>query len=145
MIVIYKYGVPTRKFGFFTQQQLEILKLRNQGLTQKEIAERIGTTRENVSAIEKRIKRNIEKIKESLEILKNFGFLLEIKIEPGTHIIEVPKIIYKEADKLKVKVKGSFIQIYEDVRFKAKNKIKGSQVAKEIRILILPNGDYIIE
>lgn len=137
--------MSNKKFGLFTDQQLEVLKLRSQGLTQKEIAERLNTTRENISMIEKRIKRNIEKIKESLEILKNLGILVEIKIEPGTHIIEAPKIIYKEADKFKVKIKGSFIQVYEDIRFKAKNKIKDAQVIKEIRILILPNGDYIIE
>ncbi|MGB9728896.1 MAG: Tfx family DNA-binding protein [Thermoprotei archaeon] len=135
----------TPKFGLFTVQQLEVLKLRSQGFTQKEIAEKLGTTRENVSIIERRVKRNIERIKESLEILKGLGILVEVNIKPGTHIIEIPKIVYREADRFKVKIKGSFIQMYEDVRFRAKNKIKDTQVIKEIRILVLPNGDYIIE
>ncbi|MGM0590756.1 MAG: sigma factor-like helix-turn-helix DNA-binding protein, partial [Halobacteriota archaeon] len=44
-----------------TERQVEVLELREQGYTQREVADRLGTTDSNVSAIERAAEQNVEK------------------------------------------------------------------------------------
>jgi transcriptional regulator with XRE-family HTH domain len=52
--------------SFLTKRQLAVLRLRQAGLTQEEIARRIKTTRANISLIEKRARENVERSKETI-------------------------------------------------------------------------------
>jgi len=133
------------RFGLLTERQLEILKLRGQGLTQEEIAKRLGTTRENVTIIERRALQNIKKARETLMALRNYGVAVNIIIPVGTHMVDIPRIIINKADEVNIKVKASFIKILEDLRFQAKNKIRKVKVIKPIYVQLMPNGEIIFE
>ncbi len=54
------------KSGSLTKIQLEVLRLRMTGLTQEEVATRLETTRQNISLVERRAKRNLEKAEETI-------------------------------------------------------------------------------
>ncbi|MEM2286080.1 MAG: Tfx family DNA-binding protein, partial [Ignisphaera sp.] len=60
-----------RKYGLLTEKQYEVLKLRAEGKTQKEVAEIMGTTRENLSVIEKNALRKIRLAEETLKVYKD--------------------------------------------------------------------------
>jgi Tfx family DNA-binding protein len=134
-----------KKVGLLTERQIEVLKLRAQGLTQEEVAKRLNTTRENVSILEKRAYHNIKLARETLAALKSFGVAVSVVIKPGTHLVDVPRIILNKADEANIKVKANFTRIYDEIRFRAGDKVKRTRVIRPITVKILPNGDFTVE
>jgi Tfx family DNA-binding protein len=137
--------MAAKKVGLLTERQIEVLKLRAQGLTQEEVAKRLNTTRENVSILEKRAYQNIKLARETLAALKSFGVAVSVVIKPGTHLVDVPRIILNKADEANIKVKANFTRIYDEIRFKAGDKVKRTRVIRPITVKILPNGDFTVE
>jgi Tfx family DNA-binding protein len=56
------------KGGLFNQKQWKILELRARGSTQLETAKKLGTSRSNVSMIERRAKKKLDKARETIQI-----------------------------------------------------------------------------
>ncbi len=132
-----------KKYGLLTEKQYIVLKLRLKGYTQKEIAELLGTSRENIAILEKRAR---EKIKLAFETVKTYYELTsigEVVVEPGTHLVDIPRMVMRRADELGVKLRANFTRIYDELRYKA--GVKSKYVDRRIRILILRDGDiYVI-
>jgi Tfx family DNA-binding protein len=60
-----------RRYGFLSELQFKVLQLRiEKGLSQAEVARTLGTTRENVTIIEKRAERNIRLAEETIQAYK---------------------------------------------------------------------------
>lgn len=131
--------------SFLSERQIEVLKLRRQGLIQRQVADRLKTTRENVSILESRAHRNIERAIATLEILEEQGISTHITIMPKKHILEVPKIILREADKATIKINSSLIEILELVKLRARSKIVNKHIVKPISVTILPDGKLTVE
>jgi len=112
-----------RKYGLLTEEQYKVLQLRIKGYTQREIAEILGTSRENVAIIEKRAMRNIRLAEETLNAYRSLLAVAKVTIKPGTHLVEVPKLVIEAADNAKVKLKANFTRIYDEIRFKAGKNI----------------------
>ena len=138
--------MPKQKsFGLLTEKQLEVLALRKKGLSYKEIAKRLKTTRENIYILEKRGLRNIEIARETIEIAKHQGILCEIQLKEGTRLIEIPKIIVDEADKRNVKLKANFTRIYDEIRYKVPRAIERTKLVKPVVVYITLDGDFWVE
>jgi len=60
-------GVKDRRAGLLTEEQLLVLGLRLEGMKQDEIARKLGTSRQNVSLIERRARDNIAKAASTLK------------------------------------------------------------------------------
>ncbi len=131
--------------GFLTERQLEVLKLRAEGLSQEEVARRIGTSRANVAILEARARSNISKARATLAALKTFGITFQAVIKPGTHMVDIPRTVLDRADEANIKVKGNFLGIIEQIRFKARGKLRRGRVVKPIVVTILPDGDFLVE
>jgi len=56
------------KGGLLKQKQWKILELRAKGFTQLETAKKLGTSRANVSMIEYRAKKKLERARETIQI-----------------------------------------------------------------------------
>lgn len=131
-----------RKYGLLSELQYKVLQLRiERGLTQKEVAKILGTTRENVAIIEKRAKRNIKLAEETLRAYKMLLCAKKVTIEPGTHLVDVPSIIVRASDSAGVKLRASFTKIYDEIRFRARDCISGTKVVKPFTVAIYRNGD----
>ena len=117
----------------------------NKELTQEAISLKLKTTRENISIIEKRANRNIKLAQDTLSALKTFGVLFSIFIKPGTNLVDIPRIIFDKSNESNIKVKANFTQIFEEIRFKAYEKVRRFKVIKPITIKILPDGDFTVE
>ncbi len=133
-----------RKYGLLTEKQYKVLKLRTEGKTQKEIAEIMGTTRENISIIEKNALRKIKLAEETLKTYKDLTKAGEITIEPGTHLVTIPQKLIQLADEKKIKLKGNFTTIYDHIRINAPENIEGTKIIKPIKITIYKDGTYQI-
>ena len=131
--------------GLLTERQIEVLKLRAQGYTQKRVAQQIGTSRENVVLLESRAKMNIERARATLDNLKYQGLAVSVEIPKGTHLVDIPRMILNRANRAKIKLGANFTRIYEDMRFKARNHVSGTRVSRPIVVTVYPDGDYSIE
>jgi len=134
-----------KSLSLLTDRQIQVLRLRNRGLTQQEAAKQLKTTRENVSILESRARRNITRARTTIEILEDLGVAVRVVIKPETPVMEMSKIIIKRADDAKLKIKIDCIDLLERIKMKARNKIKAKKVVEAISVIILPYGDLIVE
>ncbi len=131
--------------GSLTKIQLEVLKLRIAGLTQEEVAGRLGTTRQNVSLVERRARRNVEKAEETIAAYKRLNIAASITLKPTTHLVDVPRMLVDAADAAGVRISGDFSQVYRDLRRCAGDRIKGPRVAEAVEVHILRDGEIFVE
>jgi Tfx family DNA-binding protein len=131
--------------NLLTDRQIQVLKLRSRGITQERVARTLKTTRENVSILESRARRNIKKAKATIEILEDLGMATRITIKPETPVLEISKIILKKADDANVRLQLDCIDLLEKIKIKAKNKIKAKKVVQPISVVLLPYGDLLVE
>ncbi|ASJ02397.1 transcriptional regulator [Thermococcus profundus] len=97
--------------SFLTDQQVRILRLRAKGLRQSEIAELLGTSRANISILEKRALEKVEKARNTLLIWEQINARLSVEVREGEDIFDVPERLFKKADELGIKVPYSTAEI----------------------------------
>ena len=130
-----------KRYGLLTKAQVEIIRLRLAGLTQEEIARRRGTTHQDVAAIEKGGKRNIRLAEETIRAYEGLTSVTSIEIEPGTHMVDIPRQVLNAADKANIKLKADFTRIYNEIKYKAAGFVEGTKVVKPITLHIHKDGD----
>jgi len=87
-----------------TDRQLEVLELRERGYTQQEVADRLGTTDANVSAIERAAEDNVEKARQTLELVRTLRAPVQFALPPETSFEELVDEIYNRGDEAGIKV-----------------------------------------
>lgn len=132
-----------RTYGLLTERQIEVLQLRRRGLSYTEIAKKLKTTPENIMILEKRAKRNIELAKATLEFACSKGGGTRIELKPGTRMVDIPRMVMDEADRIGLKLKADFVRIYNEIRFKV-GRTTGV-LKRPIIVYLLPNGDIWVE
>ena len=131
--------------NLLTDRQIQVLKLRSRGITQERVARQLKTTRENVSILESRARRNIKRAKATIEILEDLGMATRITIKPDTPVLEISKLVLKKADDANVRLQLDCIDLLEKIKIKAKNKIKAKKVVSPISVILLPYGDLLVD
>ncbi|MEE9594286.1 MAG: Tfx family DNA-binding protein [Candidatus Hydrothermarchaeales archaeon] len=129
--------------SFLTARQLEILRLRKEGLSQTAIARKFGTSRANISATEKTARTNIEKAKHTLALADMIEAPIWLVLEPNTDLNQAVKEIYHRADSLGIRVIQSFPSLSHAIQEGASDKIKGRMVLKRLEIAITKDGAII--
>ncbi|ACV24561.1 Tfx family DNA-binding protein [Methanocaldococcus fervens] len=130
--------------SFLTETQIKVLELRKKGLTQEEIAKMFGTSRANISMIEKRAKENVKKAYNTIKIYNRIMAPIFIEIKEGTDVLDVPDIVFKKADEEDIKVKYNTLELIEFIKENASGFIEKRTVKKKFKIYILENGDLDI-
>lgn len=131
--------------SFLTEQQFKVLKLRRKGLTQKEISHILGTTRVNVSTIEKRAKDNIEKSKNTLRKWNKLISPLRIDILEGVDVLDIPKKIFNAINEKDIKLKYNTIELISIIEREKKSCVHGRLVSKNFIIYVTEQGDILLE
>ncbi|MEM0365709.1 MAG: Tfx family DNA-binding protein [Acidilobaceae archaeon] len=103
----------SKKKGFLTIKQLEVLKLRAQGYTQDNIADIMKTTRENIAVIERRAKSNLIRAIETIVSYIESVSLAKVEIKKGENTYIAVKRILREANNAKVKLKEHMPEIID--------------------------------
>ncbi|PTD94642.1 transcriptional regulator [archaeon SCG-AAA382B04] len=130
--------------SFLTQKQKRVLKLRESGKTQKEISEILGTSRSNVSLIEKRARENIERSKKTIKEWKQIFSPVNVLIEEGTDILDIPSIIYKKANEEGIKINLATVGIIEKIKDNNEELLDNRVTKKSFHIHITKLGDVLI-
>jgi len=97
--------------SFLTEQQIKILRLRAKGLKQSEIAEMLGTSRANISILERRALEKIEKARNTLLLWEQINSRISLDVKAGEDIFTVPERLFRKADELGIKVPYSTAEI----------------------------------
>lgn len=140
-----KRGVGGRRTGLLTEEQLSVLGLRLEGLKQDEIARRLGTSRQNVSLIERRARGNLSKAELTLKAYRRLETAATVELKPGTHLVDVPRMLVDAADEVGVKIRVDFALVYKELRYEAGSSIQGTRVIKPILLHILRDGKIDVE
>ncbi len=129
------------KDGLLTDRQMEVLRYRKQGLTQQQIADIISTSKANVCTIEKSAMENIRRAKETLEFLYTLDATHLCTVPTGTDLFDVPSIIFREAEKINIKVKYDTISLINRLRESKSQSCKARQVCEDIIVYITDKGE----
>lgn len=95
-----------------TERQVEVLELREAGLTQRAIAEQLGTTASNVSAVERAARENVEKARRTLELVRTIRSPSRFTVQAGTVFDDLVQEIYDRGDETGIKVAYSRPELY---------------------------------
>ena len=133
------------KLGSLTRVQLEVLRYRIAGLTQEEVAVKLGTTRQNISLAERRAHRNLEKARDTIAAYRRLGTVASVTLPPMMHLVDVPRMLIDAADSAGVKIEVDFSLIYKELRHEARDNVSGTRIVKPVRVDILKDGEVFIE
>ncbi|NOZ83014.1 MAG: Tfx family DNA-binding protein [Euryarchaeota archaeon] len=127
-----------------TERQIEVLRLRAQGLSTSEIAERLGTTVANVSATERKARENIRRAENTLRLVRMLEAPLRVLIPPGTDLNDAVREIYRRADRAGIWVAHSFPSLAALIQRGAGERIRGRRVLAEIEVVVTREGEVMV-
>ncbi|WP_456474502.1 Tfx family DNA-binding protein [Candidatus Pyrohabitans sp.] len=130
--------------SFLTEKQLKILELRARGYKQREIAEILGTTRENIAILEKRARENVKKARRTIIAFEKLS-PVRVSLEEGEDIFAAPEKILRAADKHGIKVVHNKTSLIGLLRRRGGNRVMGNRIARKIEVNILRSGRVIVE
>lgn len=123
-----------------TPRQWEVLRWRSEGLTQSEVAKRLGVTRENVCIIEHRAWLKINEAKATLAGLHEMATQSLVLIPSGASVYEATADLLQRADLLGVKLVNSSDDILAALKSKCKGKVRGHHLVSAIKVEIGRDG-----
>ncbi len=131
-------------FGLLNQRQFRILKLRTQGLSQQEAAREIGTSRANVSMIESRARKKVERARETLQAYESIQTYHVITVEKGTKLVDVPSMVLLTGDKYHLHVQSNLVEIVRMVKSVKPGCLKDGKTIREIKFRLNERGKLIL-
>jgi len=129
------------KNTLLTDRQKEVIRMRRQGMTQQQIADRLGTSKANICTIEKSANENIFRAKETLEFLYTLDAEELCTIRKGMDLIEVPKQVYAAATTKNIKVRLDTLSLINSISRTVPEKVRGRQIKEDICVYLNKDGD----
>jgi DNA-binding protein, Tfx family len=135
-----------REIGFdpdinvLTRRQAEVLILRERGYRQSRIATALGTSRANVSSVESSARENVKKARETVGFAKALTAPVQVSIEAGTDLYDVPKKVYDACDTEGVKVTRTAPELMKAVADAAGDAVRGREVKQWLLVGVTNDG-----
>jgi hypothetical protein len=123
-----------------TRRQAEVLCLREQGIAQAAIADWLGTSRANVSSVEKSARENVARARETVAFADALTAPVTLTIEPDTDLYDVPERVYAACDDAGVKVEHAAPALMKRVSDAAGDAVSGRRVSEELLIGVTADG-----
>jgi hypothetical protein len=124
-----------------TRRQAEVLVLRERNVRQATIADRIGTSRANVSSIEASARANIEKARETIAFAEALSAPVTVEVDVGTDLYNVPKLVYDACDEAGVKVNYTAPDLMKIVSDAADDAVQGREVRESLLVGVTSDGN----
>jgi len=119
--------------------------LRNEGYSQEEIATNLGTTKQNISAIEKMARRNVERAENTIKFIRMLEAPVWFEVPDGTLVDDLIGMIYSRADEKGVHVRYDGVALVSRIRDMAGARIRHRVVVMGFEIGITGNGDVLVQ
>lgn len=127
-----------------TRRQAEVLVLRERGVAQAVIADRLGTSRANVSSVEASARENVRKARETVAFAEALRAPVQINVETGTDLYDVPSRVYDACDEAGVKVNHAAPEFMKRVSDEAGDAVTGREVQENLLIGVTTAGEVTV-
>ena len=124
-----------------TERQVEVLELREQGLTQQEVADRLGTTDSNISAVERAAEQNLEKARRTLELVRTIRSPVQFAVSPGTSFDELVESVYARGDEAGIKIGYCRPELYTHLYGVLEEHAQQAQLRTAVEVGITTGGE----
>jgi len=124
-----------------THRQAEVLALRERGMRQRDIAERLGTSRANVSNVEASARENVTRATETIAFAEAVGSPVRVEVPAGTDLFDVPTLVYDACDDADVKVQHTAPELMTRISEAAGGAVEGRAVHKQLLIGVTDDGE----
>lgn len=104
------------KFGLLTERQYRVLTCRQMGMSQLQTAEELHTSRANVSMIELRARKNVERARETITAYESTLTSHPVTVPKGTRAYDIPPFVLREGDRCGVHIQSNIVEIIRMVR-----------------------------
>jgi hypothetical protein len=131
--------------SFLTARQLMVLQLRHHGLSQQDIAERLGTTRSNISILEKRAHQNIARAERTLQQWMMIRAPISLQARAGTDVFDLPRMIFAAADEKGMRLPVTSLDIVVQLRRRAPRFFKKRALEQDAEIYVTEEGEVMVE
>ena len=128
---------------FLTARQAEVLALRHGGLTQREIAERIGSTVANVSAIERAARGNVASARRTLELARVLEAVVRFSVPAGTDLRDLVDRIYARGDDAGVRIAYTDPELVTRLHDLLEGRLEGRALTTEAEVGITGDGAVV--
>ena len=126
--------------GSLSEVQYEVLAYRGKGLTQKETAGKIGTTRANVSMIELRARRKVDLAKDTIKAYRSTLNDHIVRVPKGTRFYDIPPTVLREGDKWGIHIQSNLVEIVRMVQAMKPSCLEGGKTTRTISFMFNPAG-----
>lgn len=133
--------MPTAEGTVLTDRQVEVLELREQGHTQQEVAEELGTTDSNVSAIERSARDNIQKAKHTLQLVRTIQSPVRFTVPQGTQFDTLVDEVYSQGDEADIKISYCRPELYSHLYNKLEAHTTQNNLQTAVEVGLHENGD----
>ncbi|WP_442978276.1 Tfx family DNA-binding protein [Salarchaeum sp. III] len=124
-----------------TRRQAEVLALRERGVAQADIAESLGTSRANISKVEAAARENVAKARETVAFVDALRAPVQVEVEAGTDLYDVPDAVFDACDEAGVKVAYSGVDMMTRVSEAAGDAVVGREVRTTVLVGVSSEGD----
>lgn len=122
-----------------------MLRLRLQGLSQADVAEMLGTTRSNVSILEKRARQNIARAERTLQQWMMIRAPISLQVKAGTDVFDLPGKIFEAADRRSLRLPVTSMDIIVQLRRKAPRIFKKRALERDAEIFVTEDGEILVQ
>lgn len=124
-----------------TERQLAVLQRREQGATQRAVADELGTTASNVSAIERAAEDNIQKARRTLELVRTLRAPVQFSVPAGRSFDELVAAVYDHGDDAGVKVAYCRPELYTHLYGLLADVTDANQLTESVTIGLTDGGE----
>jgi len=123
-----------------TRRQAEVLALRERNVRQSTIADRLGTSRANVSSIESSARDNVAKARETVAFAEALTAPVRVEVDEETDLYNVPKLVYDACDAAGVKVNHTAPDLMKLVSDEAGEAVQGREIQAPLLVGVTTDG-----
>lgn len=123
-----------------TDRQVEVLAMREAGRTQAEIAETLGTSVANVSAIERAARENVESARRTLDLVRVLKSRTRVRVEGGTDLRLLVDRIFEAADEVDVRVSHTDPELTALLHDRLGDRLDGRQLVGPVEVGLSGDG-----
>lgn len=131
--------------SLLTERQLQVLQLRKEGRSQAEVADILGTTRSNISILEKRAHQNIHRAEQTLRQWMMIKAPISLKVKEGTDVFDLPKMIFDAADQRAIELPVTSLDIIVQLRRKSPQLFRKRAVLKDVDVYVTKDGELLVQ
>lgn len=127
-----------------TERQVEVLAMREAGHTQAEIAETLGTSVANVSAVERAARENIDSARQTIELVRLLEARTRVTVPAGTDLRQLVDRLYEAADDAEVRVAHTDPELTGLLHERLGDRLDGRQLTAPVEVGLTGEGSVVV-